>query len=259
MSASDTGRPVAIITGASSGIGAATAETLSATYDLVLGYNPEDPRLIHELLTALASSGANVIAVDVDVSRREAGTVLVQTALERFSRVDAVIACAGIAPRMPTLDMDDEDWRAVFDVNLLGVFRCFQSALPQMMNQGHGRLIATSSIAGPIFGWRDHVHYTSSKAALLGLVKGLAIEFGQYGITVNAVVPGIVDTPQSSDPRNSLGPKGLASVVGAIPVGRIARAGDIAETLAFLASDAAAYVTGQGIVVDGGLSINYPR
>jgi 3-oxoacyl-[acyl-carrier protein] reductase len=124
-----------------------------------------------------------------------------------------------------------------------------------MIQRGWGRLLATSSIAGAVLGWPEHVHYTAAKGGIVGLVRGLALEVARQGITVNAVAPGVIETPQSSDPINSLGPEGLKAFADRVPVGRNGRPEDIAAVFLFLASEEAAYLTGQTILVDGGVSL----
>jgi len=124
------------------------------------------------------------------------------------------------------------------------------------MESGWGRLLTTSSIAGAYQGWARHAHYTAAKAGLVGLVRSLAVELGRHGITVNAVAPGVVETPQSQDPVNSLGPAGLRDFATRVPVGRNGRPEDIAHTFLFLASEEASYLTGQVLLVDGGVSLS---
>jgi 3-oxoacyl-[acyl-carrier protein] reductase len=125
-----------------------------------------------------------------------------------------------------------------------------------MRDAGFGRLLATSSIAGAVQGWPRHVHYAAAKAGIVGLVRSLALEVAADGITVNAVAPGVVVSPQSSDPVNSLGPDGLRSFAERVPVGRNGRPEDVAGALVYLASEEASFLTGQTIVVDGGVTLS---
>jgi len=131
----------------------------------------------------------------------------------------------------------------------------FRSVLPHMRRAGYGRLIATSSVAGTVSAWPQHPHYAASKAGLVGLVQNLAVEYGPDGITANAVAPGVIETPQALDPVNSLGPEGVANVAPKVPVKRVGQPDDIAYLYRYLASEEAAYVTGQLIVVDGARSL----
>ena len=125
-----------------------------------------------------------------------------------------------------------------------------------MIEAGWGRLLATSSIAGGVQGWSRHVHYATAKAGIVGMVRALALEVGPNGITVNAVAPGVIETPQSLDPVNSLGPDGVAAFASSVPVGRNGRPEDIAHAFAYLASEEASFVTGQTLVVDGGVTLS---
>jgi 3-oxoacyl-[acyl-carrier protein] reductase len=246
---------VALVTGAASGIGAATAELLArAGADVVCGWYAGDPHDIGPTLGAVEAAGRRALAVEADVSASQGAERLIQAAVGDLGRIDVVVANAAIARRVPAPDLDDESWDRLLAVDLDGVFRCFRAALPHLIEAEWGRLLATSSIAGSVQGWAEHVHYTAAKGGIVGLVRGLAVEVAPHGITVNAVAPGVIETPQSMDPVNSLGPKGLASLAHRVPVGRIGRAEDIAAVFLFLASEQAAYITGQTLVVDGGLT-----
>jgi 3-oxoacyl-[acyl-carrier protein] reductase len=118
-----------------------------------------------------------------------------------------------------------------------------------------GSIVAVSSIAGGVYGWGEHAHYATAKAGVIGLVRSLAVEFGPHGIRANAIIPGLVETPQSLDEVNSLGPDGLRAAGDYIPVGRVGRPEEIASVAAFLASEGASYVNGQAIIVDGALTV----
>ena len=247
----------AVITGAASGIGAATARLMAqAGARVVLGWYPGDPHDVGPAVDAVRSAGGEAIAVEVDVSSTEQVQRLLGTAVDTFGSLDVVVANAGIARQVPTAELTDEDFRRLLEVDLIGVFRCFREALPTMRAQRSGRLLATSSIAGAHYGWPDHVHYTSAKAGIVGLVRTMALDLGRDGITVNAVAPGVVVTPQSSDPVNSLGPDGLVTFESAVPVGRNGVPEDIASAFVYLASDEASFLTGQTLIVDGGVSLS---
>ncbi|WP_211591841.1 SDR family oxidoreductase [Microbispora sp. H10836] len=126
------------------------------------------------------------------------------------------------------------------------------------MEQG-GAMMATSSIAGGVYGWEEHSHYAAAKAGVLGLCRSLAVELAPRGIRVNAVIPGLIESPQSLDEVNSLGPRGLREAEKIIPAGRVGTVDEAARVIRFLTSDDAAYVTGQSVIVDGGLTVRWPN
>jgi 3-oxoacyl-[acyl-carrier protein] reductase len=248
---------VALVTGSASGIGAATARVFAeAGADVVCGWFPGDPHDVSPTVAAVEQAGQRCLVVQVDVSQTEAVEAMVAAAVAEFGRLDVVVANAAIARDVPTTELDDERWQALLGVDLSGVFRTFRAALPHMVEAGWGRLLATSSIAGANQGWAQHAHYTAAKAGIVGLVRSLAVEFGPHGITANAVAPGVVETPQSLDPVNSLGPDGVREFASRVPVGRNGYPDDIANTFLFLASEEASFITGQVLLVDGGVSLS---
>jgi len=250
-----TGR-VALITGAASGIGAATAQIFAeAGADLALAWYPPDGHDIEPVRRAAEKAGSRVIVAEVDVTISSDIEHLVARAVAELGGMHIVVANAGIARKVELHDLDDAAWNLVVDVDLNGAWRCFRAALPHMKEAGFGRLIATSSVAGTVSAWPLHSHYAAAKAGLVGLVKSLAVEFGPYGITANAVAPGVIRTPQALDPVNSLGPDGVDRTVAKIPAGRVGDPEDIAYVYQFLASAEASYLTGQLIVVDGARSL----
>ena len=243
----------AVITGAAGGIGSATAVAFAGQgADVLLAVAPGEDDAGQELAAKVSALGRKAAVAEADMRSTDAVDGIVARALEEFGRLDIVIANAGIARAIPFGDTDDERWEETVDTNLGGARRCFRAALPTMVAAGWGRLIATSSIAGGLQGWSEHAAYTASKAGIVGLVRGLALEVARHGVTVNAVAPGVIRTPQSLDPVNSLGPDGVEQFGRALPVGRVGVPEDIAATFAYLASEEAAFLTGQTLVVDGG-------
>jgi len=248
---------VALVTGAASGIGAATARVMaSAGADIVAAWYSSDPYDVEPTHASVEREGRRCLMADVDVSDSAAVDALVGQTVDAFGRLDIVVANAAIARDVPSPELDDERWLELLQVDLSGVFRCFRAAMPQMIEAGWGRLLATSSIAGAYQGWARHAHYTTAKAGLVGLVRTLAVELGPHGITANAIAPGVIETPQSLDPVNSLGPAGIRDFADRVPVGRNGMPEDIAHTFLFLASEEASFVTGQVLLVDGGVSLS---
>lgn len=246
----------ALVTGAASGIGAATAVAFAqAGADVALGWLPSDPHDIAPVRKAVEAAGRRAVVSELDVSSTDSVNAFVKAAFQAFGRIDICVANAGIARTVPALQLTDEAWDKVVNINLLGVWRCFRAALPHMLDAGYGRLLATSSVAGTSQSWSQHVHYTAAKAGVVGLVKTLAIEVGNRGVTVNAVAPGVIESPQSLDPVNSLGVEGVALAGRMNPVGRVGKPDDVAALYRFLASEDAGFINGQLITIDGGRTL----
>lgn len=249
-----TDAPVSIISGAASGIGRATAVRLAADgHRVVVGRFPGDPHDANETLRGVEAVGGEGIVVDLDVASSSSTDAFAEAALSAYGRIDHVVANAGILRRAAFGDMTDEAWDSVLQVDLHGVMRLIRSAVAHL-GEG-GSIVAISSIAGGVYGWEEHAHYATAKAGVLGLVRSLAVELAPRGIRANAIIPGLIESPQSLDPVNSLGPEGLRAAGEYIPFGRVGRAEEVASVVAFLLSQDAAYVSGQSIVVDGALTV----
>jgi 3-oxoacyl-[acyl-carrier protein] reductase len=244
----------AVITGAASGIGAATARVFAAAgANVALAWYPGDLHDVEPVRRDVEAAGARAIVEKVDVRSADDVDRLVTKAGAAFGSVDIVVANAGIARIEPKPDdVTDKQWELIMDVNLNGVWRLFRAAIPGMRERRYGRLLATTSVSGPLQAWVQHSSYAASKAAIVGIVNSLAVELGPAGITVNAVAPGVVESPQSLDPVNSLGPQGVAAQASLVPVGRVGTVDDVAHAFHYLASEEAGYVTGHVLVVDGG-------
>ncbi|KIQ01311.1 MULTISPECIES: SDR family NAD(P)-dependent oxidoreductase [Pseudomonas] len=249
--------PVAMITGAASGIGQALAVAYARSGVRVAGgYFAGDPHDPAETLRLVEGAGGECIMLAADVTDSASLDALAAAAVERFGRLDYAVANAGLLRRAPLLEMTDERWNEMLDVDLTGVMRTFRSAA-RYIGEG-GALVAISSIAGGVYGWQDHSHYAAAKAGVPGLCRSLAVELAPQGIRCNAVIPGLIETPQSLDAKNSLGPEGLAQAAKAIPLGRVGRASEVADLVRYLTSAQASYITGQSIIVDGGLTVRWP-
>ena len=247
---------VAMITGGASGIGRALAVAYArAGASTVIGRFPGDPHDPQHTVDEVVAAGGRCDVVDVDVRRLEDLEVMAKHAVDTFGRLDIAIAGAGILRRNPLADMTDQSWNDMLEVDLTGVMRTFRVAAAVMNG---GALVAISSIAGGVYGWQEHAHYAAAKSGVLGLCRSLAVELAPRGIRVNAVIPGLIRTPQSLDEENSLGEAGLSASGRLIPLGRVGTADEAARMVRFLTSDDSAYVTGQEFIVDGGLTIQWP-
>jgi 3-oxoacyl-[acyl-carrier protein] reductase len=243
---------VALITGAASGIGAATARIFAAAgADVALAWYPSDGHDIELVRKDVESMGRRCVVEAVDVASTSDVARLAARAVDELGGVHIAVANAGIARKVPSDELDDDAWNHVVNVDLHGAWRVFRECIPHMKRQNYGRLIATSSVAGTVSGWPEHSHYAAAKGGLVGLMKSLAVELGPFGITANAVAPGVIRTPQALDPVNSLGLEALEAVAPKVPAGRVGTPEDIGYVYQFLSSTEASYVNGQLIVVDG--------
>ena len=252
-----TNHDVAIISGAASGIGRATAVQMAARgVKVVIGTFPGDPHDPMQTQSLVAAQGGESVVHEVDVRDSVQVDAFAQRAIDEFGNLTIAVANAGILRNAALADLTDAAWDDMLQVDLTGVLRTFRSASKVMKSSGS--MVAVSSIAGAVYGWPEHAHYTTANAGLLGLVRSLAIELAPRGITVNSVVPGIIESPQSLDPVNSLGPEGLKMIAGSIPAGRVGTPDDVASLIDFLSSPKASYISGQAIIVDGAYTVRLP-
>ena len=239
---------VAIVTGAGRGIGRAIAERLAADGASVVVGDLDDAAA-GETVAAIEAAGGHALAVHVDVTRPDDVAALAAAATDHFGGIDILVNNAGILRSTKAAEVSPEEWHLVVDANLTGSFLCARAAYPALRDSGHGRIVNMASMAGRATSTLGGVHYTTAKAGVLGLSRHLAREWARDGITVNAVSPGIVDTPMV---RDSTGADRMVQVLAAIPMGRLADASEIAALVAFLASDEAAYITGANVDIHGG-------
>ncbi|MFT8656359.1 MAG: 3-oxoacyl-ACP reductase FabG [Acetobacter papayae] len=237
------GRTV-LVTGGTRGIGRGIAERFGQVgcQVAVVSRKAEDAQAV------AAAIGPKALGFGVDVSSGAACETLVEQVVNAFGSVDILCANAGIFPSATLETMTEEDFDHIMAVNLRSLFTCTRAVLPVMKKKGWGRIVATSSVTGPITGFPGWAHYGASKAGQMGFLRTAAIELAPHGITINAVMPGNIRT----EGLDGLGDDYLSAMEASIPMGRLGSVMDIANTALFLASEEAGYITGQGIVVDGG-------
>ena len=244
MIADFTGR-VAIITGAARGLGRAAVERLHERGASVVAHVRDHARAI-----ALAQSlGDRAHGVAGDLAADGVPEEIVQSTLERFGRVDILVNNAALALTTRLPDLTAEEWRATLEVNLTAPFLLTKAVLPAMKAQHYGRIVNVSSSAGRTVSTLGGAHYTASKAGLLGLTRAAAKELGKFGITVNAVCPGMIDTELT---RESASPETLERLAASYPVPRLGTAIEVADLICFVASEEAGYITGTSLDITGG-------
>jgi len=239
---------VALVTGGSRGIGRATAlklASLGATVVVNYNKNAEEAALV---VAAMQEAGGTGQAIQADVSLPAEAQRLLDETIKNYKRLDILVNNAGITRDKLLMQMNEEAWDAVLDTNLKGAYLCCKAAVRTMLKQKSGRIINISSISGQA-GSGGQANYSAAKAGLIGFTKALAREVGSRSITVNAVAPGFIETDMTTVLAEEFRQKALAQ----IPLERFGKPEDIAEAVAFLASDSAAYITGHVLTVDGGM------
>jgi 3-oxoacyl-[acyl-carrier protein] reductase len=240
---------VAIITGASRGVGAATAiKFAEAGADVVINYFHHEEEAIR-IAQECRAYGVRAITFQADVSKLDDVRALFEAAIREFGPIDIVVANAGIWTTSAIDELDEETWDETIDINLKGVYATCKFAAAALKLNHSGCIITVSSTAGQR-GEALHSHYAASKGGIISFTKSLASELGDYGITVNSVAPGWVDTDMSAEPLHDK--NGIEKILAAIPLRRVATAEDVAGPILFLASDLARHITGEVINVNGG-------
>ncbi|MFQ5794552.1 MAG: SDR family NAD(P)-dependent oxidoreductase [Candidatus Bipolaricaulia bacterium] len=239
---------VAVVTGAGRGIGRAIVLTLAeqGADQVIIDIDLENARKVAQ---EVESVGRKALVIEADVTQLDQVEAMTAQTLEEFDRIDILVNNAGVYEHALVAEMPDAEWDRTLDINLKGAFLCTRAALKPMMTQQSGRIISISSIAA-YRGSITHAHYSAAKAGVVGFTKALALELGPYGITVNAIAPGVIEgTFVGESAKQHLG-EGYAQT---IPMRRYGRPEDVAHGVAFLASDGADYITGQVLHINGGL------
>lgn len=237
---------VAIVTGASRGIGRAIALALATEGANIAVNYASSSTAAEEVVAEITGAGGNAVALQADVSKADQVDGMVNAVMEKWGRVDILVNNAGITRDTLLLRMKPEDWQAVIDLNLTGVFLCTRAASKIMLKQRYGRIINISSVAGQM-GNPGQANYSAAKAGVIGFTKTIAKELASRNVTVNAVAPGFIATDMTSNLKAD-------EILKYIPLGRYGQPEEIAGMVRFLAADAAAsYITGQVFNVDGGM------
>jgi 3-oxoacyl-[acyl-carrier protein] reductase len=239
---------VSLVTGARRGIGRVIALRLARLGPVALNDIPQGRDELEQVAGEVRAAGATALVAPGDVTSGAEVEQVVKRVVEEFGRVDVLVNNAGITRDGLLVRMTDEQWRSVLEVNLTGAFLCSRAAAKVMIRQRSGRIINMASVVG-VMGNAGQANYAASKAGLIGLTKSLARELAARGIAVNAVAPGFIVSPMTE----ALSEEAKQKLFSLIPLGRLGMAEDVAEVVAFLASPASSYITGQVVQVDGGM------
>lgn len=241
---------VALVTGASSGIGAATALLLAEQgASVAINYNRNEAGA-NEVLQQITAAGGKAIVIQADVTKSAEVRAMVERTTNELGPVDILVNNAGsLVERMKLLELTEERWDDVMNLNLKSVLVCTQAAVPSMIERKSGSIVNLTSIAGRNGGGPGAMHYATAKGGLITLTKGMAKELAPHGIRVNSVAPGVIDTPFHETFST---PEMIQAFINTIPMGRLGTSEETAKVIVFLASDAASYICGETIEVNGG-------
>jgi 3-oxoacyl-[acyl-carrier protein] reductase len=242
---------VALVTGASSGIGCATAVALAECGAHVAVNFHRNESGAEETRARIVNAGGRATVIQADVTRPVEVRALVARTIEELGPPDILVNNAGsLVERLKILELTEERWDEVIDLNLKSAFLCSQAVAASMMERKTGAIVNVSSVAGRNGGALGSIHYSTAKGGLITMTKGFAKELAPYGVRVNAVSPGVIDTPYHE--RFST-PEAMKAYVGGIPLGRVGTPAEVASVIVFLASDAASYLCGETVEINGGM------
>jgi 3-oxoacyl-[acyl-carrier protein] reductase len=242
---------VALVTGGSRGIGAAVARRLSSDGMAVAVNSGASKEQAEAVSDRIAADGGASIAITADVADRASVDAMIETILDRYGRLDMVVCAAGLNMDGPFLEMTGDRWRRVIDVNLTGTFNVCQAAAPSLIASGSGSIVTVSAQTA-FRGRANGANYCASKAGIVALTKCIAHELAP-SVRANVIIPGLIETEEVVARHNLRDPEVLASKISSIPLGRMGTTDDVAEMVAYLASDRASYITGQAFWVNGGM------
>jgi NAD(P)-dependent dehydrogenase (short-subunit alcohol dehydrogenase family) len=245
---------VVLVTGASSGIGRATAELFAACgADVAITYHRNE-KGANEVVAKIEEAGRKGLAIQADFTTNDAIASTVAKVAAELGTIDILVNNAGsLVERLRTAELSEDRWDEVFALNVKSAFFTVQAVVPAMLEKGRGVIVNVTSIAGRNGGALGSIHYSSAKAAMLVMTKGLAKEFASQGIHINSVSPGVIDTPYHETFST---PEAMKNFANMIPMGRVGKSAEVAKVIAFLASDASSYLCGETIEINGGMMMD---
>jgi len=239
---------IAIVTGSGRGIGKSTVLELAKEGAKVV-VSDIDIKECQNVCDEIKKIGSDAIAVKCDISKKSDVDAMIKKTMQKFQKIDILINNAGVVLTKPFVEMTEKDWDFVLDINLKGVFLCTNAVVKQMIKQKSGKIISVASIAGEV-GFMNTSAYCASKAGIINLTRGLALELSPHNINVNAIAPGVIATKMTEDMLKDKKTKEV--LLASTPLGRVGQPEEIGKAAVFLASDDSNFITGHTLVVDGG-------